>query len=143
MLKLLIAGGRDYTDENTALNLIAELIEKKTLPDEFEVVHGGARGADRIGHIVGLITEQQIHRFLPDWDNLGRSAGYVRNAEMGKFADMLIAFWDGKSRGTAHMIQYMKSAGKPVIIVPYTRTTIRIDNKNYDEFTYGELEVYK
>lgn len=142
MIKIIIAGGRDYTDESTALNIFAKLIEEGHIPDEFEIIHGGARGADRIGHIIGLIAETEIHQFHPDWENLGKRAGYARNAEMGKEGDMLVAFWDGKSRGTGHMIQYMLNLNKPVIVVSYTRTTVRVDNKNYDEFTYGELECY-
>lgn len=141
MIKIIIAGGRDYTDESTALNIFAKLIEEGHIPDEFEIIHGGARGADRIGHIIGLISETQIHQFHPDWENLGKRAGYARNAEMGKEGDMLVAFWDGKSRGTAHMIQYMMNLNKPVIVIPYERESIELDGKNYDQFTYHEIQV--
>jgi hypothetical protein len=43
----------------------------------------------------------------------------MRNAEMAQFADGLLAFWDGESRGTDNMIQQMKRLGKPVKVVRY------------------------
>ena len=52
----------------------------------------------------------ELSKFYPNWDGLGKRAGYVRNVEMAKFAiennsvGVLIAFWDGKSKGTKHMI---------------------------------------
>ena len=44
----------------------------------------------------------------PDWDKYGKSAGYIRNTEMAEAGDILVAFWDGKSKGTEHMINIMK-----------------------------------
>lgn len=46
-----------------------------------------------------------------DWDRYGKSAGYIRNKEMAEEADALMAFWDGKSRGTMHMINLAKEKG--------------------------------
>ena len=46
----------------------------------------------------------EIHRFPADWDSFGKSAGYIRNEQMAQNADALVAFWDGQSRGTKHMI---------------------------------------
>lgn len=53
-----------------------------------------------------------VKMFIPDWEGYGRVAGIIRNTQMGQYADYLVAFWDKKSTGTAHMIQYMQSQGK-------------------------------
>jgi hypothetical protein len=58
--------------------------------------------------------------FPPDWKKYGKSAGYRRNKEMAEVADALVAFWDGKSKGTANMIDLMRKAGKPLKIVYYS-----------------------
>lgn len=46
----------------------------------------------------------KLKLYPADWKKYGSSAGYIRNDEMAKYADCLIAFWDGKSKGTKHMI---------------------------------------
>lgn len=64
-------------------------------------------------------------KFQADWDRYGKSAGYRRNAEMAKFASeegnkgVLIAFWDGESRGTKNMIDLAKRYGLKVHVVNY------------------------
>ena len=55
--------------------------------------------------------------FFAKWDLYGKSAGYKRNVEMANNADMLIAFWDGTSKGTKHMINIMHEQNKKVIII--------------------------
>ena len=51
---------------------------------------------------------------MPRWNRYGRKAGILRNRKMAKYADALIAVWDGLSRGTANMIAEMEALGKPV-----------------------------
>ncbi len=53
------------------------------------------------------------------WDIHGKSAGHIRNAEMADYADALIAFWDGKSRGTANMIENARKRGLKIKIFYY------------------------
>lgn len=81
-------------------------------------IAGLARGADALGAKFAR-AHCQLYEFPADWDRYGKRAGFMRNEQMGHFADGLIAFWDGKSRGTKHMIDFMKSLGKPVHIVMY------------------------
>lgn len=51
-----------------------------------------------------------------DWDQHGRSAGYVRNAEMAAIATHLFVMWDGESKGTKHMIDIARQKGIPVML---------------------------
>ena len=57
--------------------------------------------------------------FPAQWNIYGKSAGFIRNAEMGEYADLAICFWDGKSKGTFHMIKTMKRLNKPVYVFDY------------------------
>jgi hypothetical protein len=54
--------------------------------------------------------------FHADWDGLGKRAGFIRNEEVVSYCDVLVAFWDGVSRGTAHAIARARYAGKRVIV---------------------------
>ena len=125
-LRVIIAGSRDFNDYELLKKSAIEIITKKTmLPDLTRIVSGGARGADTLGERFANEMGLEISRFIPDWDGLGKRAGYVRNAEMAKFAveddndGMLIAFWDGQSRGTKHMIDLAKKYGLEVHVVNY------------------------
>ena len=125
-LRVIIAGSRDFNDYKLLKKSAIEIITKKTmLPDLTRIISGGARGADTLGERFANEMGLEISRFIPDWDGLGKRAGYVRNAEMAKFAvednsyGVLIAFWDGQSRGTKHMIDLAKSYGLEVHVVNY------------------------
>ena len=100
-MKLIIAGGREFTDYNGMVKALDKLlIDTK----EVTIVSGGARGADRLGERYAKERGYPVIMKLADWDKLGKRAGYVRNEEMAKIATHLVAFHDGVSRGTAHMI---------------------------------------
>ena len=60
--------------------------------------------------------------FYPNWEKYGKSAGIIRNHEMGDYADYLLAFWDGTSKGTKDMIDYMKKIGKHGKVIIYGET---------------------
>ena len=87
------------------------------LPSHATVVSGGARGPDT------WAAERAVERGLvvvvhpADWDRYGRAAGPIRNAELVADVDTLVAFFDGKSRGTSDVIAKAQAAGKPVTVV--------------------------
>lgn len=118
-LKLIIAGGRDFTNSDLMHERLQAMEELGLFANGVELICGMAKGADNTGR---LIFEQQgltIHAYHPDWDGLGKRAGFVRNAQMGDDADMALIFWDGQSKGTKHMIDYMEKMNKPVYLVEY------------------------
>lgn len=125
-MKVIVAGGRDFTDETTMHKELVKLFDAGVFDEHAELVCGMARGADMTAnHLWTAIYRNKIHEFYPDWNGLGKRAGFVRNKQMGDFADILIAFWDGESRGTKHMIDYMRSLGKPVYVIPYEIVNIK------------------
>ncbi len=112
-MKAIIAGSRTICD----LRLIEQAVAASGWRDDIaEVVSGCAAGADSLGEIWAQSALKKIARFPADWDRYGRGAGYIRNTQMAKYADVLIALWDGQSRGTQHMITTMKKLGKPVFV---------------------------
>ena len=85
---------------------------------------GDAAGADTMGARWANNNNIPIKHFPAEWDRYGKSAGYIRNAEMGEYADALIAFWNGHSTGTKHMIKTMKINKKPYLVFDYTGNLI-------------------
>lgn len=125
-LRVIIAGSREFNDYELLKKSAIDIITKKTmLPDLTRIISGGARGADTLGERFANEMGLEISRFIPDWNGLGKRAGYVRNEQMAKFAvennndGMLIAFWDGVSRGTKHMIDLAHKHGLEVHVVEY------------------------
>ena len=80
------------------------------------VISGIARGADKLGEQVASDLGIPIERFPVDWNTHGKAAGYIRNKEMAEKAEALIAVWDGKSKGTKHMIDIALAKGLKVYI---------------------------
>ena len=113
-MKYIIAGGRDFDN----IYIMAQALDPFE-KDITEVVSGTARGADSIGEQWARGRDIPIKRFEPNWEQYGKSAGFIRNSEMGTYADAAICFWNGKSAGTKHMIQTMKFQHKPYYVFNY------------------------
>lgn len=116
--KLIVAGGRDFDDFPKLCDSLIDLADGIYHAREVSIVSGMARGADALGVKFARMNNVKLHEFPADWDK-GRHAGFLRNSDMADFADGLLAFWDGQSRGTAHMIKSMELHNKPVHIVRY------------------------
>jgi len=90
---------------------------------DIEIVSGRANGADRLGELFAKDYNLKIKYFPADWDLYGKSAGYRRNGDMAKYAaednGVLVAFWDGKSKGTKHMIDTANKYKMKVYVVNY------------------------
>ena len=78
------------------------------------------RGADQLAVRFAVTHDIKLYKFPANWDGFGKRAGFIRNTQMGDFADALLVFWDGQSNGTKHMIDYMHKLKKPVHIHIYT-----------------------
>lgn len=113
--KTIIAGSRDFTDFELLESAISDYLDYEIS----EVVCGMARGADMLGRKWAAKNGIPVAEFPAQWDLYGRSAGYKRNEKMASYADRALCFWDGKSRGTKHMIETMEKFRKPVLVVQY------------------------
>lgn len=80
---------------------------------------GTANGADQLSERWAKEFGYLIKYFPANWEKYGKLAGYKRNKQMAEYADALIAFWDGKSKGTKHMIDLAKEQNLQVRVVRY------------------------
>jgi hypothetical protein len=126
MIKVIIAGSRTFDDYDLLFEKCSQILEDYDSV-AVEIVSGNARGADRLGERFAKEKGFALTLFPADWNKFGKSAGYIRNKEMAEYADILIVFWDGVSKGTEHMIDL---AGKYNLKI----TKILIDNKNNNQF---------
>lgn len=112
-MRVIVCGSRKWRDRGRIVSRLADL------PADTTIVHGGAPGADQIAHQeaqkLGLLVE--VH--IPDYDTYSpKFAPLQRNAAMALLgADLCIAFWDGRSTGTSHMVAQARERGIPVEIV--------------------------
>lgn len=112
MAKTIIAGSRCISD----YNLIIEAINSSGIFID-EIVSGGAVGVDQLGEKYAKSNGIDLVIFPANWLGRGKSAGHFRNRKMGDYADALIAIWDGESKGTKGMIEYMQKLGKKVFVL--------------------------
>lgn len=113
--RIIICGSRRWHDREAISERLYRLVIDGgyRFPDPV-IVHGAARGADRLADDeagkAGLVTESHP----ADWQRYGKRAGIVRNEEMAALgADLCIAFWDGQSTGTRHMLDVAERHGIP------------------------------
>jgi hypothetical protein len=113
--KIIIAGSRGFNDYDLLSKVIFEQSEKF---EAMSIVSGMAKGADALAVKFAKEHGVQLYEFPADWSQ-GKAAGYMRNKEMADFSQGLIAFWDGESPGTRHMINLMRNRNKFVYVVLY------------------------
>jgi hypothetical protein len=116
--KVIVAGGRDFNDYKL---LTAKCDNYLINKNNVEIVSGAAKGADSLAIKYANERGYALKIFTPDWSTFGKRAGYLRNEEMGNYADALIAFWDGESRGTKHMIDIATDKGLLLRIIRYNK----------------------
>jgi hypothetical protein len=121
--RVIVAGSRGAgSDADTYLlleNKLNSILSKKSVTHNIEIVSGTAAGADKMGEHYAVVYSHDIKQFPADWTKFGKRAGYIRNEEMAQYADALVALWDGKSRGTKHMIDIANRHGLPTRIIHY------------------------
>ena len=91
---------------------------EKYMPDDVtEIVSGGAKGVDSDARNYAEKNSIKITEFLPDYTLYGRGAPLKRNIQIIEYADMVLAFWDGKSRGTKYVIDNCEKKGVPIRVI--------------------------
>lgn len=112
-MKVLVCGSRRFTNPfAVALHIDSRMRE---LPTFSRVIHGDAQGADRIAAEAAARHGHLLEPHPADWKNEGKKAGILRNLRMlDQKPELVIAWWDGESRGTAHTIGEARKRGIPV-----------------------------
>ena len=116
MFKVIVAGGRDFSDYNLLSTTLHYLLSQKS---NVEIVSGMARGADSLGLRYAEENHIRVKKFPANWDRYGNSAGYKRNVQMAEYADACVCFWDGNSKGTADMIRLARVFKLQIRVIKY------------------------
>ena len=106
-MKVAVAGSRNILKIDLA----------PYVTDATEIVSGGAKGVDSCAAAYAKQNGIGLREFLPDYARYGRGAPIKRNYEIVDYADRVVVFWDGKSRGTLSVIKYAEKVGKPCEVV--------------------------
>lgn len=121
MKRIVIAGSRGFEDYPLLKEKLDQILE--TEPEPVELVSGHAEGADRLAERYAAERGLAIHVVKPDWKRFGRAAGPIRNRQMLEYAlqarPLVLAFWDGKSKGTKNTIETAKKLGIPAEVVSF------------------------
>jgi hypothetical protein len=112
MTKLAIIGSRSFNDYKLLKEYLEPYREKISL-----VISGAAKGADIMGETWAKNNNIKTLIFPADWEKYGKRAGFIRNEDIIKNCDAVIAFWDGKSKGTFHSLSLAKKYNKPFKII--------------------------
>lgn len=108
-IRLAVVGSRSFND----YKFLSEILQWY---DVKLIISGGARGADSLARRFAEEHNLPLREFIPEWGRHGRSAGYLRNEQIVEACDEVVAFWNGKSRGTKHTIDIAEQQGKPVSV---------------------------
>ena len=87
------------------------------ISDGDEIVSGGAVGVDSCAAEYAKKNGLKLTVFLPQYERYGHAAPIARNKKIVDYADKIIAFWDGHSKGTLSVIKYAEKTGKPCEII--------------------------
>ena len=106
-MKVAVIGSRSLTVRN---------LEEYLPQGVTEIVSGGAKGIDTCAREYAQREGLKLTEFLPDYQRYGHSAPLRRNLEIIRYADEVIAFWDGQSHGTRFVIVECRKQGKKVTV---------------------------
>jgi len=111
-MRIAIVGSRTFKN----YNLLTDIMHRFT-GEISNIISGGAKGADSLGEEYANFWQIKFTVFRPNWTRHGKSAGFVRNQQIVNACDMVIAFWDGISKGTKDTIDKARVAKKPTFII--------------------------
>lgn len=120
----MVVGTRTYNNYQTFCTILDKALSSKT-HQKIIIISGGAKGADSLAEKYAKEKGYHMIVFEAEWERLGNKAGPIRNEQMHKFVSTfpnrgVIAFWDGKSRGTASNFNLAKQYQNQIRIYNYT-----------------------
>ena len=108
-MKVAVIGSRSLTAPDLAAYLP---------PETTEIISGGAKGIDACAREYALTHGLRLTEFLPEYNRYGRAAPLKRNEKIVAYADVILAFWDGSSHGTAHTLKEAERQKKKTVVIP-------------------------
>lgn len=114
MIRLIIAGSRDYYDQEKVFRDIHTFQGKFGID---EIISGGASGVDKLAEEYAFLHQIPFKLFQADWEKYGKAAGSIRNREMAEYANALLAF-DKGTKGTQNMIDIARKYHLKGFVIP-------------------------
>lgn len=119
-MRVAIVGSRDWKD--------GESIKKymSSLPKDSVIISGGARGVDTFAVLYATELKLNFEVYNASWDIYGKTAGIIRNTEIINNSDKVVAFWNGKSKGTKDTIDKAIKADniKEILIIKQVQENV-------------------
>jgi len=110
--KIGVVGSRSFSDYKTLSSVLTPLTP-------FTLISGGAKGADQLAE--RFADEHKLKKIIhkPDWNKYGLAAGFIRNKLIVLDSEVLVAFWDGKSKGTEDSIRKARKKNMVIVTVKF------------------------
>ena len=115
--RITIGGCRDFEDFEFFKTHLDTIIAQLNLDSDIIILSGHCRGTDFLAERYAVDNGFSLELFPAKWQQYGRSAGVIRNREMVLQSDLVIVFWDGKSKGTKNLINNTVELSKPLQII--------------------------
>jgi len=129
-----IIGSRTFNNYSYAKTKILDIIKTNKI-SVTRIISGGAQGSDKIAEKFAETFKIPIEVITPDWSK-GKSGGVIRNTDIINKSDCVIAFWDGKSKGTLDSINKAKRGNKKLFVVNVSSEGINEGVTLNDDGTY-------
>lgn len=125
-MNLAVVGSSGFKDYNILSTVVCEL---RKIYKISTIVSGGSKGADTLAEIYAKENKLNMLIFPAEWDKYGKSAGFIRNSTIWDNSDLGVAFWDGKSKGTAHSFKISEKQNKLLYVFNFTDMTFYLHEK--------------
>ncbi len=135
-MKIGIVGSRGFDSYELVKQTMNEYVETVDT-----IVSGGAKGADSLGEKWAKEYGKKTLIYKPEWDKYGKRAGFIRNEDIVKNSDFVLAFWDGKSRGTKSSIDLCEKYKIPVKIINYKMDLNKVAQEIRDIISQRQKEL--
>ncbi len=109
-MKLAVIGSRSFSDKQLLFSILSGINNIEL------IISGGAKGADQMAEEFAKQHNIDTLIFKPDYNQFGRGAPLIRNKHIVNSSELIVAFWDGKSRGTKNALEHTQKSGKKIEI---------------------------
>lgn len=112
-MKIAVVGSREFPDLPWVERFVNDV------PGDTIIISGGARGVDTTAELAAKKRGLKVWVRRPDYERFGKGATFKRNLQIVEDADLVVVFWDGKSRGTVNTMEHAKRLGKPMNVFQF------------------------
>jgi len=112
-MKIAVIGSKTFNDYKKFKDIMDKFLKKF---QDVEFVNGGANGTDSLAQRYAREHGIPIKIYYPNWKKYKKAAGPIRNKLIWQNADIGIAFWDEKSKGTWYSLKFSKEMNKKLWI---------------------------